>query len=54
MNSVIPEDFICFELVVNSQSYSSPVWYSIEAVVNQPASLEFGVVKSSCIVPWFS
>ena len=46
MNSVIPENFASFELVVDSQSYPSPAWYSIEAVVEQPASLEFGVEKS--------
>ena len=48
MNSAIPENFVCFELVVDSQSNSSPAWYSVEVAVEQPPSLEFGVEFMHC------
>ena len=55
MNSVIPENFVCFELVVDSQQPTgSPLWHLIDPVNDQPASLEFGVEMSSCTVPWFA
>ena len=46
MNSVIPKNFVCFELAVDSQSYLSPAWHSNEAVVEQATSLDIGLEKS--------